>query len=386
MNRYRCLIREADGRLVQQELAADSLNAAFDQLASEGKQIESIQLVQEPLAQETATESVDDIDLSAEIEQLIPLLREAADEFQERQLSNELLAINKVLEKKKRLLELLNDPLAVVTVPLLLRFRSGGVQTETVLSWIEQRLAQQDVLVNHRFGLSYPLFFLGLAGGVFIFLSLLVLPIFEDMIKEFDLQIPEVTEALFTAGHQISKHGLRTALIGVIVVAAAWWFGKRLSRWLRDSATFGFFYTGSRFRLESMSRFTATLAELLQLSVALPAAIRLAAMSCHDMFLHRACLRLASLSEADTWRHNWFAEPALPATLITTLKVTETQSAQAAILRQLSSIYAERQGDRINMWHTLVPMIAVLAVGIFVGFMLIALFMPLVSLISGLSG
>ena len=56
-----------------------------------------------------------------------------------------------------------------------------------------------------------------------------------------------------------------------------------------------------------------------------------------------------------------------------------------ALLRELSAIYGDRAGQRIDWTTGAITQFAILAIGIAVGFVVIAMFSPLVSLVSALS-
>ena len=88
-------------------------------------------------------------------------------------------------------------------------------------------------------GLVYPAVVLLLAGIVFAFLSIYVLPIFRNVFQGFAISLPPWTEATLFFGRWIERQPATVACIGFLIIvtstAFGWWFvGKvfpRLGAW-----------------------------------------------------------------------------------------------------------------------------------------------------------
>ena len=126
--------------------------------------------------------------------------------------------------------------------------------------------------------------------------------------------------------------------------------------------------------------------------LSLPGALRLAGHRCG-----RNSLRRAADSLADSFEHGllaWADTPAarrLPATLVYALRLhaaagpPKADPPSARLLHQLAEMYAERVRDRFNWFTGMFAPFSILMVGLVIMIVVLALFMPLISLIEGLS-
>ena len=134
-----------------------------------------------------------------------------------------------------------------------------------------------------------------------------------------------------------------------------------------------------------MSRFTSALAELLSIEAPLPEALRIAGRSCKHRHFRVKAEQMADQLEFDgialqqsPVAHNF------PAVMIHALSF-EPRKPNTPLLRELARTYSERARTRVSWSTSFVGPISLIVIGLLVGFTVIALFMPLVSLVTSLS-
>ncbi|MCA9259643.1 MAG: type II secretion system F family protein [Planctomycetales bacterium] len=233
----------------------------------------------------------------------------------------------------------------------------------------------------------YPLTIVMVAAGVFAFLSMVVAPIFEELMSDFSLQLPHLTTVTLGLSRWVRHHLFAMTLALAVLGLLAYWSpvllaGSRLAeRWA------GWLTSGSLSKVASAAAFARRLSELLEADAPLPEALTLAG----------SCSRHAALRDGACWfahdlaagrsSHDARGVERLPASVVEAIDVYRRDAgAGAGLLRNISDAYAERVDERLSESWGLTAPLAVLGVGLIVALCVFSYFLPLVSLINGLSG
>lgn len=252
--------------------------------------------------------------------------------------------------------------------------------------WMNQASRENAIRGRLRRVLLYPAAVFGLAVLVFFGLGQMVVSPFRKMYDEFGLNLPAPTEFLFFWVAQWQDHTFRfvvyVALIGIVACLI-------ISLWLRHALStrlFGFFSGGNTANVAAMASFSGLLADLLASDVPLAESLELAGQGCGHAHFKHAAQRLAQFRRRGLYRLAQSPDArAFPRNLIEAIDPMDGSAPRTSLLHELAAIYGERAIER-TQWSTgTVGAIAVFAVGMVVAFIVISLFMPLVSLISGLS-
>ncbi|MEN1678422.1 MAG: type II secretion system F family protein [Planctomycetota bacterium] len=276
-------------------------------------------------------------------------------------------------------------------MPLLASEEHAGVgpRLERVLS----ESLRDDQLNRKRLRvMAYPAGVLALALLVMSFLSLTVTPVFEEVFDEFALDLPAMTQATLVVSHALTRStlwlvcGLAT-IVALAIVASRYVMASGPYR-LSQAAAFA--TRGSSQSVAAMATFTQRLADGLAAQLPETVAIRTAAEVSPGRFLRRAATRLATEAEprgeprvplASLKTSAWF-----PAVMIHL--VDQEPNNQIATARRLEA-YADALTERFESrfdWSTgVVAQLAVVTVGGVVALVLVAMLLPMVSLVSALS-
>lgn len=229
---------------------------------------------------------------------------------------------------------------------------------------------------------AYPLAVGGLALAVLAVLSVTIVPILGSILDDFGLELPDLTRLLLAFSHK-----LRTSPAFVAALVALLTAGYFLVRWVVTSGTFDMvfagFTKGSSRQVTAMASFTQRLAEALISELSLPAALRLAGRASESRWLNRQAQQLANdveMQPTPPWRSK------LPRTLIYALTHGPRGGPNVRLIQELSQMYTERVAARFDWTSGALPHLAIVAVGIVVLFVVVALYQPLVELLTGLTG
>lgn len=198
---------------------------------------------------------------------------------------------------------------------------------------------------------AYPLMIVGVAILVVAILSAMVVPMFASMFEDFGMQLPMATRAV------ISLARFMSTIWGPLIVAAGC---VAIGRWLM--------ITRSPRGARAAEAFTRALASLAAAEVPRADALDLAA----------AAAQVRPSLAAKPTRRGPLTTAALDA-------LSYEPERAAVLLSAIADCHKDRARGGLSVTQWLIGPVAIGLVGIFVGFIVIALFMPLISLVSALS-
>ena len=382
-------------------IAAASAAAALAILESQGL---SVLLIRQDDSQEAAPQApvtephVAQADMGEQIlrervDQLIerratlaPALTAFAEELPKGRARRHLTSLATQLSEGVTTQELCNSPdLATTWLPFLGNKTVSGSHRFLQDMFVE---AERDnaISIQRRRNLAYPLVVVLLGLAVLVFLSSMVIPTFVSIFDDFEVWLPFLTKFYISLSQEILFHPLRLALTLSVAGGAMYLLHRLMRSWIKPGSVFGVFTNGCSSQISDMSRFLRRLSETLQLGFTTPDALRLVGRGCSCRWLKREANRLAKALESE---QAYVIQPysySLPATVLYAMQAGPEGTANVRLLQELADIYSERVYNRFDWTTGFVPQIAVLIVGLFVGGVVFALYLPLVSLINGLTG
>lgn len=236
--------------------------------------------------------------------------------------------------------------------------------------------------------LLYPFVLMFAFAVLVVFVCSHVVLGFKSIFLDFGIDLPIATRFLIQAADVIAEHGPRL-IVAPLVVAFVGWLGGRL---LLDPASRRRLVcrlplVGPLWRFTSLAEFSHYLGLLLENDLALTEAVPLAAEAAHDAELQEdgramaaAIASGASLAEASA------VATALPAGFGKVLGWAEGHQSLPETLHMAGEIFEAHARTRASFVSSVVTVLTVIIVlwGCF--FMVGALFLPLIQLISRLSG
>jgi len=244
---------------------------------------------------------------------------------------------------------------------------------------------ESQTLWNRAF--IYPSLVVLASLGVLIFLSVAVVPTFTSIFDDFDLDLPRMTIFVVDSSSIILRSPASFAM-GIFFLISVFYLLSRLIRiWGLPGRIGNALTAGNSLQVTTMARFTHRLAESLDAGFELPAALRLAGGAEGRGGMRRTALQLAGeIEQKHLDLSNSPSARRLPTTVVHALQAGENKSPNVPLLRQLAELYSTRVRDRYNWATGFVAQFAMIGVGLAVGIVVLALFLPLVQLVNGLSG
>ncbi len=324
------------------------------------------------------------------------------------QLSDRVAFVDdaEVVVRDARLLELFL-PLAMAQPELSQsEERTRQCEVERRVFQVLQRQATQSRAKTERWGvLVYPLLVLVLSTLVLAFISIAITPVFEQMFLEFGLVIPAPTRLVISISH-IMQSVWFWLLFAVLLLLLVVMLGMRAAnslRWLITGGVDSWFSAGysTRHSLGDLAWHTALLIELGQ---GVETSMEIAGAASRKAALRRESPNLArrlglanpAPNPPHSPPHSPLATPqeqsatswclGVPCHLLThALNIRQDDILQSAMLREIASLYWDREQTKAVWILSWLQPVGTLMVSMVVGFIVLALFMPLVELISGLT-
>jgi type II secretory pathway component PulF len=392
----------ANQQRVAGEMSAESLVQALAQLESQGLLIQSISSApipgggagENPFADhdDSGRTAVEQAALQQHLQRalergrdILPALRAYAQEIPTGRRRRELDSVLRILERGD-VAEAANT-LAVLPgywIPLLGAATASRDPGRILREFVRESERAMELQRQWWLTLSYPALLGGMAIAVLAVLSIFVIPVFREMFTDFGLQLPHLTLLILGIAEWIASGRIlivAAALVAIVVLLrqATRLLPLSVRNWCGD-------HLGVRWgRTTALARFSQFTADLLEAELETPQAVRLAGIATRNPPIRRAAGRLAGDLESGRELVRPGSRGVLTSTIVYALNNGISAASRIRLLREISAGYAERARIRLSWTRGIIEPLAICAIGLIVGATVLAMFLPLISLIQGLS-
>jgi type IV pilus assembly protein PilC len=274
--------------------------------------------------------------------------------------------------------------------PLYGRLVEAGVRTNNLPGMLLNIGAHLQLTHRLRAALwraaSYPLVILAALSLIVAFIGHSLLPQFKVIFDDFNTKLPAVTELLMTLAPWMPIIGL--TVVGLILIMPILWALLRSAGWDRpiiDNLVLPIPLIGPVLRRNLIARWCDVLKLAVEAGLDLPQAIRLAGDSIGSRPVVRDGEVLIRAIEQGrvTTDHPLRL---LPQTIPAALGLSSQQGQLAETLAMLSRMQQEQAELRLQALPVLLTPILMVLIALLIGFIVIALFAPLLSIIQAVSG
>src|SRR3989449_146560 len=269
----------------------------------------------------------------------------------------------------------------IYTTSVLAGEKSGGLVEvlERYVSYQKLSLAvRKKVLVS----LLYPLLLIGAAIALIVFLVVFVVPNFAELYKSMSADLPTITQVLIAVGTTARSY----VLVGVAVLIGA---GVLFRLWARrDSAKQALDRVKMRAPLfgdmwikYQVAQFARVLSTLLTGGIPLVQALETVADSLGTVLLRRGLEKAGKMvREGQTLSGSLTSTGMFPSLAIDMIEVGESTGALPAMLSSVAEFYEDDVNTKMTASLSLIEPVIMIFMGIFVAFVLVALYLPIFSL------
>lgn len=236
----------------------------------------------------------------------------------------------------------------------------------------------------------YPAVVIFIAVAIVTMILIFVVPKFKEIFKDFKLELPAVTQLLITfSTFMAEQYGWAYILFGPVILVILWKLIRMSDggRYASDVFLLKIPILGSILAKTSIARFTRTLGTLISAGVPILDAINITKETCGNEVYARALNKVHdSIREGESMADPLRATKVCDAIVVNMVDVGEETGDLDKMLMKIADNYDNDVDVLVGSLISILEPVMVVVLGVIVGFIVIALFMPMVSLIQGISG
>ncbi|MCY3021964.1 MAG: type II secretion system F family protein [Planctomycetota bacterium] len=265
---------------------------------------------------------------------------------------------------------------------------AGGVLDEILARLADYREKAQRLQQRIVGALVYPAAVITIAGTILSFIMIFIIPQFERMFKEMELgDLPGMTLLLMAIARTMVNYWY--LLIFAPVLA---WFGVRFAvktpqgRLLADRLKLKMPIFGMIISKSAISRFCRTLGTLVQSGVPILDALAIIKNATGNQVVANAVETVhSSIKEGDTIAEPLRYSGVFDDMVVNMIQVGEETGELDRMLIKVADTYDSEVDTLVGALMSLLEPVLIVGMGVTVGFIVISLFMPLLSALKGLS-
>ena len=265
----------------------------------------------------------------------------------------------------------------------------GGV-LEVVLNRLAEFMEKAEKIKGKvKAALFYPVAVIIVAVGILALLMVVVVPKFEAVFADMfeGGQLPGFTRFVIDVSNLIATNFLQTSLVVLGCFILFWLLIKtRWGRWGWDKLKLNFPILGPVISKVAISRFTRTLGTLVSSGVPILQALTIVRETTGNVILTNAVLAIhENVKEGETITIPMEKSRVFPPMVISMVDVGEQTGALPEMLMRVADNYDEEVDNAVAAMTSLLEPILIVFLGVVVGGIVIALFLPLISMIDKLA-
>jgi type IV pilus assembly protein PilC len=263
-----------------------------------------------------------------------------------------------------------------------------------VLEVVLKRLAEfsekaQKIKGKVKAALFYPVAVLIVAVGIMILLMCFVVPKFKDVFAGMGFKLPGFTLLVLAISDMIKNHILETAgaVAGFVILFLIVIRKTKTGRLLWDKFQLKMPALGPVISKVAISRFTRTLGTLVSSGVPILQALTIVKETAGNVVISNAIVKVhESVKEGETITAPLEASGVFPPMVVSMVDVGEQTGAMPEMLLKIADNYDEEVDNAVSAMTSLLEPIMIVFLAVVVGSIVIAMFLPLIAMISNMSG
>ncbi|HTR89051.1 MAG TPA: type II secretion system F family protein [Solirubrobacteraceae bacterium] len=257
---------------------------------------------------------------------------------------------------------------------------TGGVLESSLLRVADQLEKDASLRRQIRAAMVYPTLVITFAIGVMLALVAFLIPVFENVFKEFGGQLPAITQVSVAMSHAVTGYWWLLMIVTAAVLTA--FFKWKRTSWGRPQ--------WDRFRLRlpmkigtivqqvAVARWSRTLASLTSAGVPLLQALEITGRTAGNVVVEESMEGvIASVKRGGTIAAPLAQASIFPRMVTHMVGVGEETGALDAMLDKIAEFYEDQVEASVKALTSIMEPIMIIVIGGMVGFIVISMYMPL---------
>ncbi|MDP8959666.1 MAG: type II secretion system F family protein [Actinomycetota bacterium] len=260
----------------------------------------------------------------------------------------------------------------------------GGVLDETLDRLADTLEAQVALRAKVKSAMTYPVVVFSLVILIVIAMLIFVVPMFEDLYRDLGGTLPLPTQILLGVSRIITKFWYIALLL---VAGIAWafrrWISSEQGRAHFDLIKLKLPVFGGLVHKTAISRFARTLSVLVRTGVPILQAMDIVAETSGNAVVSRAITDVqSSVREGESLAEPLTQHPVFPPMVVQMMAVGEETGALDTMLGKVADFYDREVEATVDALTSLIEPLLIVVMGLTVGGMLIALYMPMFNVVN----
>ncbi|MCK4666312.1 type II secretion system F family protein [Candidatus Dependentiae bacterium] len=264
---------------------------------------------------------------------------------------------------------------------------TGGV-LEVIMDRLAVYMEKADKLKRKIKGaMIYPVIVFSLAIIIVYGLVTFVVPVFAKMFEGMGSKLPAITQSLLDLSNFSKKYGI-FIIAGLAGAAFSFVTGRQKStkfKYMTDNLTMHLPIFGQLIRKNAVAKFTRTLGTLISSGVPIIDALDITAKTSGNLVIETAVYETRkSISEGKTISEPLKKTKVFPSMVIQMIDVGEQSGALDQMLEKIAEFYEAEVDDQVDNLTAMMEPIIIVFLGTSIGYIVIAMFMPILTMASNL--
>lgn len=271
----------------------------------------------------------------------------------------------------------------------MIRAGEASGQLDTVL----ERLAEYQESVAALKGeiksaMSYPIVSLVLVTGITAFLLIVIIPKFEEMFYSMKVELPMITSMLLKLSIFLKTYVLYwMSGLFALIASLIFYFRTEQGRTVLDWLVLKVPIFGPLFAKVAISRFSRTFATLIQSGVPILGALEIVSETCGNRIVSRAIVHASeSVRQGETLGEPLAESDVFPPMVTRMISIGEKTGALESLLEKIADFYDQQVKSTVEGLTALIEPLMIAIMGVLVGGMVMAIFLPIFKMVGSLSG
>lgn len=266
----------------------------------------------------------------------------------------------------------------------------GGVLDVVLSRLAEFQEKAEKIKGKVKSAMTYPIVVLVMALGILTFLMMFIVPKFADIFSDLmgGKGMPMLTQFVMNAS-SVMVHRLPVVLIVIVAVVMLIKLLAKTNkgRYALDKFKLNAPVFGSLISKNSISRFTRTLGTLMSSGVPVLQALNIVKETVGNEVISKAVATVHdAVKEGENMAPPIASSKVFPPMVVSMVEVGEETGALPDMLNKIADSYDDDVDNAVAAMTSIIEPVLIIFLAIVVGTIVIALFLPLVSIIGGLSG
>ena len=235
----------------------------------------------------------------------------------------------------------------------------------------------------------YPSVVITIAIGIVSMIMVFVIPKFETIFNDFGTKLPQITQILLDISRWFANWGWAYVVASPIVFSLIWKLIRTSEggKYATDAIKLKVPILGNILGKSAIARFTRTLGTLISAGVPILDAINITKETCGNEVYSRALSKVHdAIREGESMADPLRATKVCDAIVVNMVDVGEETGDLDKMLIKVADNYDNDVDVLVGSLISILEPVMVVVLGVIVGFIVIALFMPMISLIQNISG